>query len=83
MIRVTELRQTCEMCPSQWEGRTDDGRYVYIRYRHGSLTVDTGQTMDDAIRGAEPVFEHDTEDGNGYMSEVTLRDLTRGVVEFP
>ena len=82
MIRVTELRQTCNMCPSQWEGRTDDGQYIYVRYRHGYLSVSVGPTVDAAVCGSV-VFEYDTEDGNGYMTESELRDLTKGVVEFP
>jgi hypothetical protein len=38
-ITVTSLEQTCGACPSQWEGRTIDGDYLYIRYRFGTLTV--------------------------------------------
>lgn len=39
-IRITKLECTCSACPSQWQGRTDDGRSVYIRYRWGYGTVD-------------------------------------------
>lgn len=41
-VRIIELKRTCIACPSQWEGRTDDDRPVYIRYRHGHLTVELG-----------------------------------------
>lgn len=34
--------------PSQWEGRTPEGYYVYICYRHGWLVVGVGWTRDDA-----------------------------------
>jgi len=37
---VIELTQTLSACPSQWDGRTKDGEYVYIRYRWGYLSVD-------------------------------------------
>lgn len=40
--KVVELRQTCFGCPSQWEGSTEDGRYVYIRYRWGNLSCEVG-----------------------------------------
>ena len=33
------LRQTCEACPSQWEGYTDKHEPVYIRFRWGYLFV--------------------------------------------
>ena len=36
---MERLRQTCESCPSQWQGFTTDGREVHIRYRHSGLTV--------------------------------------------
>ena len=39
MIHVHSLEQTGNFCPSQWEGRDDEGRQVYIRYRHGRLTA--------------------------------------------
>lgn len=49
---VVELRQTCMACPSQWEGRTRDGRYVYIRYRWGHLTWGLGASPDLAVRAS-------------------------------
>lgn len=51
-IKIASLTQTCGVCPSQWEGRTDDDRGVYIRYRGGHLTVglsEPGGTVDDAV----------------------------------
>ena len=50
MPLVTELVQTCDSCPSQWEGRIEDGRHVYIRYRWGRLQVGIADTLDEAIR---------------------------------
>ena len=47
--RVVTLTQTCGACPSQWEGTTDDGRYVYIRYRWGLLTAGIGDSIDEAV----------------------------------
>jgi hypothetical protein len=37
-----DLKQTCVMSPSQWKARTGDDRPVYIRYRHGYLSVRIG-----------------------------------------
>lgn len=34
------VRKTCYACPTQWEGHTDDGRYVYFRYRSGYMSID-------------------------------------------
>jgi len=42
-MKKARLRQTCEGCPSQWEGWTDKHEPVYIRYRWGHLTVAVGE----------------------------------------
>jgi len=46
---IVELVQTCNACPSQWEGRLADGRSIYIRFRHGELRATCAQTIEDAI----------------------------------
>ena len=38
-MNITELEQTCFACPSQWEGKTETGKEVYIRYRWGYLSI--------------------------------------------
>lgn len=40
---------TTPAVPTQWEGRTSDGFYVYIRYRWGELTVNVGWNEDDVF----------------------------------
>jgi hypothetical protein len=40
MIKVTKIIETCGACPSQWSGRTDDDKYLYIRYRWGFLRIE-------------------------------------------
>jgi len=37
---MKKIVQTCTISPSQWEGETDDGQFVYIRYRFGDLTIE-------------------------------------------
>ncbi len=39
MIKIVRAAQTSFACPSQWDAWTDDGRYVYLRFRHGHGTV--------------------------------------------
>jgi hypothetical protein len=39
MLKIISLSKTCEACPSQWEGKTAEGKKVYIRYRWGRLTM--------------------------------------------
>ena len=37
---VNEIRRTCYACPSQWEACLDNGKIVYIRYRHDCLSIE-------------------------------------------
>lgn len=39
-IRIVKAVRTCYAYPSQWDAWTDDGRYLYLRYRYGHGTVD-------------------------------------------
>ena len=39
-MQILTLIQTCSESPSQWEGKLEDGRQIYIRYRWGELTID-------------------------------------------
>lgn len=43
MIKVKWLEQTSNCgCPSMWEGETDDGKFIYIRWRHDFLRAVVG-----------------------------------------
>ena len=86
MITVTKLTQTCEACPSQWEGYTDDDRAVYIRYRWGYLSVSVSEPGDldvmHAVSGTE-VFGRDIGGGlSGSMDFDGLKAATEGHVKF-
>lgn len=48
---LTNLRCTSLAAPSQWEGELEDGRFVYIRYRHGRGAVRTGDSAQEAQKG--------------------------------
>jgi hypothetical protein len=70
--RLVSLEMTCNACPSSWKGQTEDGRRVYIRYRHGHLSVRlyTGPQE-------EVVYEDDFGgELDGVLDTETLRKLT-------
>lgn len=52
IIRITEITQTCGACPSAWEGKTDRGEDLDLRYRndHWTLAI-SGQCVVDGSRG--------------------------------
>lgn len=86
-VQVVEIRKTCYACPAQWEGKTADGRWVYVRYRWGYLSVSVGDTLDEAVdltRSGKVLYETRTGDSfNGYMDYAELRKLTEGTVQWP
>ena len=43
VIHVAEIQQTCDSCPSQWEGKTVEGDDLYIRYRHNTWRIDLNE----------------------------------------
>jgi hypothetical protein len=76
-MQILEIRKTCDVCPSQWEGRLADGRTVYVRFRWGWLRIHLapiGGTISDAIH-ADPWFELQLDsEPNGV---ITLDDVCR------
>jgi hypothetical protein len=76
MIRIVKAVSTCMACPSQWDAWTDDGKYVYIRYRWGYLSVSYD------VMG-EPILEKIVGDEyDGVMSFEELVEHTKGVIEW-
>ncbi len=80
MLLIDELKRTCTACPTQYEGRTPFGNYVYIRYRWGTLTLGTGKTIDEAVRNT--ILQKDLNSQlDGFISfkelktELSLHDI--------
>lgn len=40
MTVIVRVVETCPACPSQWDAWDDQGRYWYLRYRHGRGTAE-------------------------------------------
>lgn len=86
MIRLVQVEQTCGACPSQWEGTDTEHRPVYIRYRHGYLSVRIGPVDGDigsAVDGEEILGTALGDALDGVLSEEELREVTKAVLEFP
>lgn len=76
MYKVAKIIETCNGCPSQWSAKTDDGVYVYIRYRHGFLRVDIdGETV------YEDNFTSES-GGDGAIDFYEMAERTKGVLDF-
>ncbi len=86
MPTVMTLVQTCIAIPSQWEGELDDGRSLYVRYRHGLLRVGVGEGLGQAIENSASQSalhcERLGDEYDGAMSFKELRGHLRGVLDF-
>lgn len=85
-LKVKALKQTSLACPSQWEGTLEDGRAIYIRYRHGELSVGLGTDITAAVRNSSsdhPLFEDRLGDGlDGFMDLEELECHLHPLLEF-
>jgi len=65
-VKILHLAHTGHASPSQWHGRTEDNRKVYIRYRHGRLSVRIGKpgSHDHPI---EIYHEYIEKENDGYI----------------
>ena len=81
-IRVRKLVHVSDLHPAQWQGRTESGDYIFVRYRYGKLWI--GIAPDYHRTPPTTVLETGYGDlSDGYLSFRSLRKATRGVVDWP
>lgn len=71
-IIVVAKTQTCGACPSQWDAVTSIGESLYIRYRHGFLSVQRGGAGSEDYLFDEKVGD----DFDGVMDWETVKEHT-------
>jgi hypothetical protein len=83
---VVALEKTCTACPAQWEGKLEDGRALYARYRGGLLRVGIGKDIEDAHTNSFPkaalYCEHVGDGLDGFMDFEELRARLYGLLDF-
>lgn len=73
---VTDYRETCEACLTQYEGTLKDGRRFYFRYRFAKASLGFGETDDEAVHDSfRWVLRHSDEPYDGYVSEDEFKEL--------
>lgn len=88
-IKIGELVNSGCTHPTQWDGITDNMCKVYIRYRHGELTVDIGapgEMSEFAAHEGHLVFSveyYDPRYGDGALPYVALKELLKERFEVP
>lgn len=82
---LASIVQTCEACPSQWEGHFDDGIMFYCRYRHGRLTIESSTEPTSNVMEAMEnlILDKDMGDSfDGVMDTETLYQIMRESGKF-
>lgn len=84
MLILRELTKISKYCPTQWEGRTTDNQYVYIRYRYAKLSVGIGDTYCEAVDNSRVFINLDIAKGKflGQISWEEVKLLMKEVLEF-
>jgi len=77
MFDIETITQTCRACPSQWEGRLADGRPIYIRFRHGELSIRIGDAGDGIEKAIDAPAWFEWEADNGLDGEISLDEVCR------
>jgi hypothetical protein len=73
-LTLKTLRQTCNSCPSQWEGELTNGNFIYIRFRWGNLGYGIGATIDQAVVNYD-YGEQIGDEFDGNLSQVKMLRL--------
>ncbi len=77
-MKLINLKCTCGACPTQYEGKLENGKMIYIRYRWGyiSIRISKDETNDihDAVWGEEIYGENIGNGLDGYMSQSEIVD---------
>ena len=74
-MKIKTLKCTSHCCPSQWEGATDKGEMIYIRYRWGRLTIqlsEPGGTVRDAVNAK---FLYQKQIGDEYAGVLSIDEI--------
>ena len=83
-LSVARLSRPIGCFPTQSYGRTDDGRAIYVRYRHGHLTVQVARdTVEHGVHGPE-TFAFDDGSGNGCVEDLDeWRNMLSPAMDLP
>jgi hypothetical protein len=67
----------------QAEGRTEDGRYVYVRYRRPWFSVGVGSTPDRAVENDVFCTDARPDHDPGAVTRATLEEWAGHLFEWP
>lgn len=84
MILIKNLSGGVTQCPSQWQFQTFEDRWVYVRYRHGYLTISMGDSENPASAvGGICIFEQMLSDNpyDGYIKWPSVLKILKKITK--
>ena len=83
LYKVKSLTLTCGACPTQWEGKTSDGKYIYIRFRGGNFRGCVADYEWDTVNAENAqVVWNDGTNWCGIMEDSHMKELTKDLLDF-
>lgn len=83
-LKVKKCECTCYACPSQWDIFTEDGRYIYARYRWGYLQLTLTDSPITLFTDIDEVIFGESVGGglDGAMNTKELKELTSKILDW-
>lgn len=86
MIKIKSIEYAGGACPYQLEGTTEDGQWIYIRYRDGWLRYVVRQSPSHWVRPNEPWYDYSEkvgEDLDGWADHDKIYPHLKDKIQFP
>lgn len=81
-IKVASYERTCVAFPTQWEATTQDGLYLYIRFRQ-TFCVEIAESQKAWAEDSYMTLLYVTKlDEDPYMSDERMKELTSPVIDW-
>lgn len=84
MLKLKTFWNVGTMCPTQWEGKTIDGRVIYIRYRHGELSCYLANNITQDALDGEMIYESQVSEDeyDGVMDDEEMKRILSHLIDF-
>ena len=87
MIKISKIIYSGGACPYQLEANTDDGKWLYIRYRNGMLRYVLAETSTEWLKNKKDTwydFNHKIgDDFDGYADHDKIYPHLKDHIQFP
>ena len=87
MIKVVKIDYAGGACPYQLEGKTSDGKWIYIRYRGGNLRYVVAESKTQWMKSKKDSWYDYSkkigDDFDGYAEHENIYPHLKEHIEFP